>query len=61
VEKLLGMLARKDDPQIGAERLEVPADLGRCLIGAGDGVAVLGLGHRKELRRMGQHRPADHA
>jgi hypothetical protein len=38
---------------------EVAADLMRNSLDLRDRGAVLGLGHREELRRMGQHRPTD--
>ena len=61
MKELLGMVVGEDDPQIGAQRLELSTNLGGRLFDAGDRASVLGFGHRKELRGMGQHRPANHA
>ncbi len=61
VEELLGMVVRKDDPEVGGQRLEPCADLGRGRLDPLDRVAVLGLRHREELRGVGQHGPADDA
>lgn len=61
VEELLHMVVGEDDPQIGAQRSQSGADLGRRRLDALDRVAILGLRHREELRGMRQHRSADHA
>jgi len=61
VKELLGVVVGEDDPQIGAQCPEPRADLGRRLLDPLYRAPVLGLRHRKELWRMRQHRPADHA
>jgi hypothetical protein len=58
VEKLLGMIVRKDDPEIGRHRLELGTDFRRYRSDALDRSAVFGLRHREELRGVGKHRPA---
>jgi hypothetical protein len=55
------MVVGKDDPQIGAQRLELSTNLGGRLFNPRDRASVLGFRHRKELRGMWQHRPANHA
>jgi hypothetical protein len=61
MKELLGMVVREDYPKIGCHRLKSCADLGRRHPDTLDGCAILGLGHREKLRRVRQHRPADHA
>jgi hypothetical protein len=60
MEKLLGMVIRKNDPEIGRQGLQPGADFGRRGPHPLDRVAVFGFGHREELRGVRQHRPADH-
>jgi hypothetical protein len=60
VEELLGMVVGEDDPEVRLQRPQPVADIGRHLAHMLDVLLVLGLGHGEELRRMGQHRPADH-
>ena len=61
VEELLGMIIREDDPEVGPQCAQLPADVGPDLPHVLDHVFVFGLGHGEELRRMGQHGAADHA
>src|SRR5262249_46940216 len=60
-EELLGMIVGEDDPEIGLQRAQILADLGRDLTHVLDDLLVLGLRHGEELGRMGQHGAADHA
>ena len=60
VEELLGVIVGEDDPQVGLERAQPFADVGRDLAHMGDQRLVLGVRHGEELRRMGQHGAADH-
>ena len=60
VEELLGVIVGEDDPQVGLERAQPVADVGRDLADMGDQRLVLGVRHGEELRRMGQHGAADH-
>ena len=60
VEKLLGMVVGKDDPEIGVERPQPAANIGRDFAYMRDHGLVLCLRHGEELRRMRQHGPADH-
>ena len=59
VKELLTMIIREDDPQIGLHRLQPVADLARDAADLLDIRLVLGLRHGEELRRMGQHGPAN--
>ena len=61
VEELLGMVIGEDDPEIGPQRAQLPADIGPDLPHMLNHVLIFGLGHSEELRRMGQHGAADHA
>jgi hypothetical protein len=61
MKELLGMVVRKDDPEIGCQGLQPGTDLGRRGPHPLHHIAVLGFGHREELRGMGQHRPTDYA
>jgi hypothetical protein len=61
VKELLGMIVGEDDPEVGFQRAQLLADLGRDLAHVLDDLLVLGLGHGEELGRMGQHRATDHA
>jgi hypothetical protein len=60
MEELLGVIVGKDDPEVRLERPQPGADLGRDRPDMLDNGLVLGLRHREELRRMRQHRTADH-
>ncbi len=60
VEELLGVIVGEDDPEVGLERAQLLADVGRHLPHVLDVLLVLGLRHGEELRRMGQHGAADH-
>jgi hypothetical protein len=60
VEELFGVVVRKDDPEVRRHRFEPGADVGRCSLDAVNGAPIFGLGHREELRGVGQHGPADH-
>ena len=60
MKKLLGMVVRKNDPEIGRQGLQPGADFGCYRLDPLDRVAVLSFGHREELWGMGQHRPADY-
>ena len=60
VEELLGVIVGEDDPEVGLQRPQPLADLGRDLPHVLDVRLVLGVRHGEELRRMGQHRAADH-
>ena len=61
VEELLGMIVGKDDPEVGIERTQPPPDIGRDFAHMRDHGLFLGLRHGEELRRMRQHRAADHS
>jgi hypothetical protein len=61
VKELLGVVVGENNPEIGAQRSEPGADLGRRPLDPLDGASIFGLGHCEELRGVGQHRPADHA
>ena len=60
VEELLGVVVGEDDPEVRIERPQPPADIGRHLAHVLHELFVLGLRQGEELRRMGQHRAADH-
>jgi len=60
VEELLGVIIGEDDPEIGLERAQPLADVGRHLAHMGDQRLVLGVRHGEKLRRVGQHGPANH-
>ncbi len=61
MEELLGMIVGEDDPEIRLQGPQPLADLGGDGLDVLDIGLVLGVRHREELRRMGQHRSADHA
>src|SRR4051812_24094473 len=59
-EELLGVVIGKNNPEIGLQRLELVADLRRDRAHLLDGLLVFRVRHREELRRMRQHRAANH-
>jgi hypothetical protein len=61
VEELLGVVIRKNDPEVGVERAQPAADTGRDFAHMRDHGFVLGLRHGEKLRRMRQHRATDHS
>ena len=61
MKELLGMIIRKDDPEIGLQGLQPVADFSRYPADPLDRVAILGFGHREELRGMGKHRATNNA
>jgi hypothetical protein len=61
VEELLGMVVGKNNPEVGLERTQPAADIGRDVAHMRDHRFVLCLGHGEELRRVRQHRATDHS
>ena len=59
MEELLGVIVREDDPQVGFQCLKILADLSRYLFHLFHDAFVFRVGHREELRGMGQHGAAD--
>ena len=59
-EELVDMVVGDNDPDVGFERGKRLADPARDLAHAFHGGRILGFGHRKELRRMGNERTAQH-
>src|SRR5215831_10860825 len=60
VEELLGVIVGEDDPQIGVERAQPVADVGRNLAHMRHHRLVLGVRHGEELGRVRQHGAANH-
>ena len=60
VEELLGVVVGEDDPEVGLERAQPLADVGRDLPHLRDHRLVLGVRQGEELGRMRQHCAADH-
>jgi hypothetical protein len=59
VKKLLGVIVGEDDPKVWIERAQALPDVGGHFPHALDDLLVLGIGHREELRGMGQHGAPD--
>src|SRR5262249_9732182 len=58
-EELLGVVVGEDDPEVGLERTQLVADVGRHRAHMLDVLLVLGVRHGEELGRVGQHGAAD--